>query len=263
MFAKLTTKIALRKAGIPSNGFNASNFESKPSSSKDPNGNELLPFANPFANISVPKSWHSWATPPPPPVEVVQSPVIGTRAPSSMKLRLPGQDGRPTVVVFLRNTGCACKFSPVFLKLRQKLIIQQVAEKNFLELRRLANKYPNIHCIAVSHSSQAATDKWTLALGGKWAVEIVIDEERELYANWGLGISNSWHLISPAVGVAARKLGTEDNIWPREVDPSGNRWQTGGAWATDKMGTVRWGGASKWAAEIPDLQAACAAVGSY
>lgn len=110
MFSKLTTKIALRKVGIPSNTFNASNFESKPSNPKDPNANELLPFANPFANLSVPKSWQSWTTPPPPPVEIAPAPVIGTRAPDSVKLRLPGMDGRPTIVVFLRNTGCVCEF---------------------------------------------------------------------------------------------------------------------------------------------------------
>ena len=265
MFSKLTTKIALRKAGIPTNAFDASNFESKPSDPKDPKAqNELIPFANPFANLSVPKSWHSWATPPPPPVEVAASPVIGTRAPSSTRLRLPGQDGRATVIVFLRNTGCACKFcsSLHWSRMRTQLIGRSlVAEKNFLELRGLANKYPSIHCIAVSHSSPSATEKWISLLGGKWAVEIVIDEERELYANWGLGVSNSWHLISPAVGVAARKLATEQGIWPREVDPSGNRWQIGGAWAVDGMGTVRWAAPSRWAAEMPELQEACAAVG--
>jgi hypothetical protein len=92
---------------------------------------------------------------------------------------------------------------------------------------------------------------------------MLIDEEREIYANWGLGISNSWHLISPAVGIAARKLGTEEGIWAREVDPTGNRWQTGGAWATDKMGTIRWGDSSKWAAEIHNLEEACKSIGGY
>lgn len=78
-----------------------------------------------------------------------------------------------------------------------------------------------------------------------------------MYADWGLGVSNSWHLINPAVGIAARKLGTQEGIWGREVDPSGNYWQTGGSWATDKMGTVRWGAASTSAADIPNLDEAC------
>jgi hypothetical protein len=106
MFSKLGAKIALRKAGIPSNAFS---YESKPSKPSDPNKqNELLPFANPLANLSVPKSWQSWATPVPPPVEVAATPVIGTRAPNSMKLRLPTGDGRPAIVVFLRHCGCPC-----------------------------------------------------------------------------------------------------------------------------------------------------------
>lgn len=236
----------MKKVGIPSNAFDTKQFESKSSNSKDPSAqNELLPFANPFANLSVPKAWHSWATPVPPPVDIAAAPVIGGKAPSALKLQLPPPDRRPVVVCFLRNTGCA------------------FAEKTFLELRTVANKYPNIQCIAVSHSSKAATDKWITALGGAWAVTVVVDEDRELYANWGLGVSNSWHLVNPAVGIAARKLWNEEQIWPREVDPSGNRWQTGGSWATDKMGTIRWGGASKSASDIADFKEACALVGGY
>jgi hypothetical protein len=107
MFSKFGAKLALRKAGIPSNTFD---FESKSSKPSDPTKqNELLPFANPFANVSVPKSWGSWATPTPPPVEIAIAPAVGTRAPSSLKLRLPTGDGRPAIVVFLRHCGCPCK----------------------------------------------------------------------------------------------------------------------------------------------------------
>ena len=63
--------------------------------------------------------------------------------------------------------------------------------------------------------------------------------------------------------IAARKLGNEEGLWGREVDPSGNQWQIGGTWAMDKNGTIKWGGASKTAAEIPDLAEACGAVGGY
>ena len=105
MFAKLTTKIALRKAGIPSNALSMPEFEG----SKDPNATS--PFANvsnPFANLTVPNALKSWATPPPPPIEIAAAPVLGTRAPASNKLRLPALDGRPSVVVFLRHCGCPC-----------------------------------------------------------------------------------------------------------------------------------------------------------
>lgn len=260
MFAKLTTKIALRKAGIPSSALEFPNYESKPLA-KDPNAPSA--FANPFTNLSVPKSWQSWATPPPPPVEVASPPVWGTRAPNSTRLRLPGPDGRPTVMVFLRHTGCPCILLLIGILGICPTNFVSVTEKTFLELRRLANKYPSVHFIAISHSSKSATDKWVSALGGAWAITVMVDAEREIYADWGLGISNTWHLLSPAVQMAARKLGNEEGNWGREVDPSGNRWQTGGSWATDKMGTVRWGGPNKSAADIPDLIEACKAVGAY
>lgn len=59
-------------------------------------------------------------------------------------------------------------------------------------------------------------------------MEIVIDEERELYADWGLGISSSYYLLNPWTQVAQRKLGTEEGIWVGEVGEGGNRWQIGG-----------------------------------
>ena len=39
MFAKLTTKIALRKAGIPSNALAVPDFSGQPNGSKDGNAN--------------------------------------------------------------------------------------------------------------------------------------------------------------------------------------------------------------------------------
>jgi len=104
MFSKLTTKIALRKAGIPSNALDFPEYETK--GSKDPNAPS--PFTNPFANLQVPNALKSWATPPPPPVEIASAPVLGTRAPATNLLRLPVADGRPSIVVFLRHCGCPC-----------------------------------------------------------------------------------------------------------------------------------------------------------
>ncbi|KAG9243554.1 hypothetical protein BJ878DRAFT_443122 [Calycina marina] len=243
MFSKFTTKLALKQAGIPTNAFDTNQFQSKSTNSKDPKAtNELIPFNNPFTNLSVPPSWKSWATPAPPPIGVAAAPLVGGFAPSSAKLPMPPPDRRPVLVCFLRNTGCA------------------FAEKTFLDLRTIANKYPNIQCVAISHSSCAATERWVTALGGSWAVSIVVDEDRSLYAAWGLGVSNSWHLVAPPVGIAARKLWNEEKIWPREVDPSGNRWQTGGSWVVDRSGNVRWGGAMRSAADIPNFKEAATTV---
>lgn len=114
MFSKLTTRIALRKAGLPSNTLS---FDQAPPPTKKSSGaqSELVPFANPFANLEVPKSWKSWATPPPPIVGIASPPVIGDKAPSSAKLRVPHNDGRPSVVVFLRCCGCPCMLFPLSL----------------------------------------------------------------------------------------------------------------------------------------------------
>lgn len=144
-----------------------------------------------------------------------------------------------------------------------QLIGFSVAEKTFLELRRLANKFPRVNFIAVSHSSRKATEKWLSQIGGKWAVTVIVDEEREVYASWGLGLSTTYHLLNPWTQIAARKLGTQEGLWGREVDPSGNRWQIGGSWATDETGVIRWGAVSKTADDIPDLVEACKSLGAY
>lgn len=98
----------------------------------------------------------------------------------------------------------------------------------------MANKYTRCNFVAVSHNSKVSTDKWLNQIGGAWAVKVVVDDEREVYANWGLGVSTTYHLLNPWTGVAMRKLGTQENIWARDVDSSGNRWQVGGGWAVDE-----------------------------
>ena len=57
--------------------------------------------------------------------------------------------------------------------------------------------------------------------------------------------------------------GKEEGLWGREVDPSGNRWQVGGSWATDETGLIRWGAVSKTADDIPDLVEGCRSLGAY
>lgn len=114
MFAKLTTKIALRKAGIPSNALSIPDYSS-PSNTSSKDANTALPFANPFKDFQVPKALKSWQTPPPPPVEVASTPILGTRAPNSGLFRLPAEDGRSTIVLFLRHTGCPCESAIYFL----------------------------------------------------------------------------------------------------------------------------------------------------
>ncbi|RKF62676.1 putative thioredoxin-like protein [Golovinomyces cichoracearum] len=253
MFSKLTTKIALRKAGIPSSfafpdtssifGSGTKDSSSTASGPRDPNAQSQ--FGNLIPNIQIPLALKSWQNPLPPPVEVAAPPVVGTRAPTCLQLNLPLKDGtrRPSIVVFLRHCGCP------------------FAEKTFLDLRTLANKYPNISCVAVSHCSSKATEKWISSLGGAWAVQIIIDEEREVYAHWGLGVSTTYHLLNPWTQMAARRLGNEEGIWAREVDPSANRWVIGGAWCTNELGSIQWGGASVTADDLPKFSEAVSCLG--
>lgn len=145
-----------------------------------------------------------------------------------------------------------------------------VAQKTFLTLRTLANRHAGtIHCVAVSHSSPQATKKWIDLLGGAWNVEVVIDEDRSLYASWGLGLGGVWHIFHPAAQIQGwkekgwlgeqvadgiqkqnarvkvqEKRGAEDD-GEDDDDLSGamgTKWQEAGAFAVDGKGTVIWGG---------------------
>lgn len=59
--------------------------------------------------------------------------------------------------------------------------------------------------MAVSHSSAAATRKWLDMLGGEWSVEVVVDEDRAIYAAWGLGLCSVWHVFNPSSQAQAWK----------------------------------------------------------
>lgn len=172
-----------------------------------------------------------------------------------------------------------------------------VAQKTFLALRALANKHQfnNLTCIAVSHSSQAATQKWLDLIGGAWNVQVIIDEDRAIYAAWGLGLSSVWYYFNPTTQTAAwkekgwlgarvatsiqrtgqaksldtpapgaragAKSGAEDE--EEAVGPGttmGNKWQQGGAFAVDERGMVVWGGKARSADDLMDLEAGAKAL---
>jgi len=134
-----------------------------------------------------------------------------------------------------------------------------VAEKTFLSMRTSAEKHPNIRFLAVSHSTSDATNTWLDSLGGHGAIEIVVDEDRDLFAQWGLGVSSFWHVLSPWALWSVYRLGNDEGIWNRPTE-SGNRWQTAGSFACDGQGVVRWGKAAGSASETPDFEEAVSAV---
>lgn len=131
----------------------------------------------------------------------------------------------------------------------------QVAEKNFKKLAALSEKRPDVQCIAVSQSSLEDTEAWIPLVGGTWDVQVIVDPERDLFAQWGLGTSSTWHAFSPAVLWSTYKLGTTEGIWNRP-NKSGNMWQTSGAFAVDRFGTVCWSHIAKSADDMPSLDEA-------
>jgi hypothetical protein len=82
-------------------------------------------------------------------------------------------------------------------------------------------------------------------LGGAWNLDVIVDEHRELYALWGLGISNWGHLLNPRNGYNQYLLGKKEGVWGQQVGEGGCRWQTGGVYAVDERGVVKWGGPMK------------------
>jgi hypothetical protein len=139
--------------------------------------------------------------------------------------------------------------------------ISLVTEKLFLRMRSLANRHTSIRFVAVSHCTPQATNEWVRKIGGAWNVDIVVDETRDLYALWGLGVSNWGHLLNPRNGYNQVLLGKNEGVWGQQVGEGGCRWQTGGAFAVDERGLVKWGGPMKSVDEAIDFEAACKALG--
>ncbi|CAD6442699.1 2485c0fb-1e34-4d0d-ad63-495595e5ab1f [Sclerotinia trifoliorum] len=169
------------------------------------------------------------------PTNVQSPPEINSTAPSSSKLPFPNPNGKPTIITFLRHCGCP------------------FAEKTLLALRNLATTHPTLNLIAISHSSSTSTTTWLSSLGGSGPVQIIIDPEREIYAQWGLGTSSAWHVLNPRSMLSVFRLGREEKIWNRPTE-SGSRWQMSGSWVVDGEGIVKGGGVARSADDIMDFE---------
>jgi hypothetical protein len=150
-----------------------------------------------------------------------------------------------------------------------------VAQKTFLNLRTIANRCNGtMRCVAVSHSSAEATKKWIDMLGGAWSVEVIIDEDRAIYAAWGLGLGNMLYLLHPSAQMQGWKekgwLGekvasavqrqatmssnpTDDDDDDDNSTTMGNKWQEAGSFAVDGKGTVIWGGKATRVDDVMNL----------
>jgi hypothetical protein len=99
-----------------------------------------------------------------------------------------------------------------------------------------------------------------IAVGGEWDVNVVVDTDRELYAQWGLGISSAWHVLNPWSMLSVLNLAWKEKIVNRPTE-SGSRWQTSGSFAVDGKGIVRWISVAEAADNIPDFNDALKTLG--
>jgi len=67
-----------------------------------------------------------------------------------------------------------------------------------------------------------------------------------------MGTSSWMHVLSPASMMSVYRLGKEKGIWNRPTE-SGSRWQSGGNFAVDGEGFLRWGGVAGRADEVIDF----------
>jgi hypothetical protein len=118
-------------------------------------------------------------------------------------------------------------------------------------------RHPEVQFLAVSQGTPAATRRWCSELQMGYGVMVVDDPAGEVYAAWGLGLTNWRHFlgvrsVGRAVSLAARGI--------RNRHPSGNRWQQAGTFGIDAAGTLRWMHLPEHAGDLPDVEAAVLAV---
>jgi hypothetical protein len=159
-------------------------------------------------------------------------PSPGTPAPG-----LPAElrSGRPTVVAFLRHTGCP------------------FAEATLHELRDAAETAPETDWVAITHANSTATKRWLDAVGGPGGVRVASDPSRGSYARWGLGTTSLGHFLGRRSLRGVARLARRGI---RNRHPAGTRWQSAGTFAIDRHGIVRWSHTPEHAGDLPDLAAA-------
>nr|POF04885.1 hypothetical protein CFP56_73960 [Quercus suber] len=189
--------------------------------------------------MSFQQEFSSWFAPAASSTPLSSVPTPSTKAPSTAKLPLPTNPPNAAILAFLRHCGCP------------------FAEKTFLALRTTANAHRDVTFYAVSHSSPAATESWLKALPQAGSeprnLHVIVDEQRDVYAAWGLGASGYGHVLSPSALWEVWRVGKEEGIWNRPTE-SGSRWQTGGWFGVDAQGTVRWGKAAESADQVPNFE---------
>lgn len=80
---------------------------------------------------------------------------------------------------------------------------------------------------------------------------MLADPARDLYAEWGLGLTSTWHAYNPWALYSTYRLSRDEGV--RGGPQGGSRWQMSGAFAVDVEGHVRWARLPKSADDIPDF----------
>jgi hypothetical protein len=173
---------------------------------------------------------------PPRALALAPAPEPGEHAPG---LLVALEEGRPAVVAFLRHTGCP------------------FAERTVQLLRDAAARSREVDWIAISHAPPEATDRWCHAIGGADGVRVLSDPSRHTYAAWGLGRTSAGHFLGKRSLAAVADLARRGI---RNRHPHGTRWQSAGTFALDEHAIVRWRTLPAHAGEMPDLEAALAAI---
>lgn len=167
--------------------------------------------------------------------EVAPVPTLGEARP------VPGDiNSKPALLVFLRHVGCP------------------FAEKTMRDLGQFATEHPDIHCIAVSHGTPEETQRWCDGVERCESIDLVHDPGRELYAQWGLGLTPLAHWLGVQSLSGVAKLASQGI---RNRHPSGTRWQSAGAFGIDTNGEVVWRHIPANAADLADFDDAGNALG--
>ena len=170
---------------------------------------------------------------PPPDNAAGAVPEIGDRAPAFPGVVADG--GGPRVIAFLRHTGCP------------------FAEATLRAARAVADASTGVEIVVVTHSDPPATAAWSERCGGAGRVRVVADEDRAIYAAWGLGRSSLSHFLGAR---SLRSVARQARRGIRNTRAHGTRWQQAGTFAVDAAGAVVWRHLPEHAGDLPDLEAA-------
>jgi hypothetical protein len=168
----------------------------------------------------------------PPALPVARVPQPGDEAPH---LPVALEEGRASVVAFLRHTGCP------------------FAEQTMHTLVEAARRSPEVRWIAISHAPAEATERWCHAIGGSGGVVVASDPSRRSYAAWGLPRTDLAHFLGRRSLAAVAELARRG---VRNRHPHGTRWQSAGTFALDGEAIVRWSSLPAHAGDLPDFDAA-------